>query len=286
MVAGCAVSSGALSCGPASKASIASAGSHALLIKTFTSSTDSPISPRYASASVISRNCVKTSIRSWRDAISAARSASARNLPEAAGANLLLTHHPMMFSARKRMTEMDTEGRLLCRMIRGRMGLIAAHTNWDRAPGGINDTLAAALGLTGVTGEGFLRAGDLPEALTAGELSALVSERLKTPVRPMAQWPAERRARRVAVCGGAGSELWEEALALGAEVFVVGEMKHHHALLAADAGMLALEAGHFATEEPGIFALADALQKALNAVQCSIPFTRSEAGGYACPGAR
>ena len=205
---------------------------------------------------------------------------------EAAGANLLLTHHPMMFSARKRMTEMDTEGRLLCRMIRGRMGLIAAHTNWDRAPGGINDTLAAALGLTGVTGEGFLRAGDLPEALTAGELSALVSERLKTPVRPMAQWPAERRARRVAVCGGAGSELWEEALALGAEVFVVGEMKHHHALLAADAGMLALEAGHFATEEPGIFALADALQKALNAVQCSIPFTRSEAGGYACPGAR
>ena len=202
---------------------------------------------------------------------------------EAAGANLLLTHHPMMFSARKRMTEMDTEGRLLCRMIRGRMGLIAAHTNWDRAPGGISDALAAALGLTGVTGEGFLRVGELPEALTAEALTAWVSGRLRTPVRPMAQWPAARRAQRVAVCGGAGSELWEEARALGAEVFVTGEIRHHHALLAADAGMLCLEAGHFATEEPGIFALADALQKQLDAVQCKIPFTRSRAGGYACP---
>lgn len=202
---------------------------------------------------------------------------------EEAGANLLVTHHPMMFAARKRMTEDDTEGRLLARMIRARMGLIAAHTNLDAAPGGINDVLAARCGLTRVTGEGYLRLGLLPDGVTAGNLPAALAKALGTTVRVCGQLPPERPLRRMAVSSGAGSDGWEEAARKGAEVFLTGEMKHHHALALADAGILALEAGHFATEEPGIFALADALQKAADAVQWRVRITRSRCGGYALP---
>ena len=59
----------------------------------------------------------------------------------AAGANLIVTHHPLMFSARKRLTEADYEGHLLIRLIANGLSLIAAHTNLDQASGGMNDTL-------------------------------------------------------------------------------------------------------------------------------------------------
>lgn len=186
---------------------------------------------------------------------------------EAAGANLIVTHHPMMFGGRKTMTEDDPEGRLLCRMIRSRMALIAAHTNLDQAVGGINDVLAARCGLTNVTGEGYFRIGDLPAGTTAAALPALLAQRLNTTVRVMGQLPGERILRRMALSSGAGSDSWEQAVQEGSDVFLSGEMKHHHALALAGYGVLALEAGHFATEEPGIFALADALQKHLNEVQ-------------------
>ena len=59
------------------------------------------------------------------------------------GTDLIITHHPLMFSARKRLTDEDYEGRLLQRMIRNQISHIAAHTNLDKAPDGMNDTLAA-----------------------------------------------------------------------------------------------------------------------------------------------
>ena len=81
---------------------------------------------------------------------------------ERLGASLIVTHHPLMFHARKRMTEEDAEGRLLCRLIRGHRALLAAHTNLDRAAGGINDVLAEVCGLRDTVGEEFLRVGNLP----------------------------------------------------------------------------------------------------------------------------
>lgn len=200
---------------------------------------------------------------------------------ERLGANLIVTHHPLMFSARRRLTEEDYESRLICRMIRSRMALIAAHTNLDAAQGGINDTLARRLCLTDVHGEGYLRTGLLPEGMDAGTLVRHIAQALNTTVRVMGQCPGGKTIRRLAVSSGAGSDSWEEARAMGAEAFVSGECKHHHALAMAEAGMLCLECGHFATEEPGIFALADALQMRLNALQYTGYVSKSRLGGYA-----
>lgn len=200
---------------------------------------------------------------------------------EAAGANLIVTHHPIMFSPVKRLVATDYETRLIFRMVRAGMALIAAHTNYDRAPGGMNDTLAARCGLTDIAGEGFIRAGNLPHPMTGHELTAHIAAALGAVVRPMGD--PEKVYRRMALCSGGGSDFWAEGLALGADAFLTGEMKHHHALALADAGMLGLEAGHFATEMPGVFALADALQNAADAVQYDVCVSTSQAGAYAPP---
>ena len=200
---------------------------------------------------------------------------------EAVGANLIVTHHQIMFSPVKRLVATDYETRLIFRMIRAGMALIAAHTNFDRAPGGMNDTLAARCGLTQVTGEGFIRVGNLPHPMTGRELAAHIAASLDTVVRPMGD--AEKVYRRLALCSGGGSDFWTEGLALGADAFLTGEMKHHHALALADAGMLGLEAGHFATEQPGVLALAAALQNAVNAVEYPVCLSTSQACAYAPP---
>ena len=199
------------------------------------------------------------------------------------GCSVLVTHHPLMFSARKNMTETDYEGRLLCRLIRERIALIAVHTNLDRAPGGVNDALCRALNLRDVTGEGFLRVGSLPEGMTAGALPDYVRGCLGDAVRVIGRAADEQPVSRLGVCSGAGSEFWPEAAGLGAEVFLTGEMKHHHALALVDAGLLGLECGHYATEAPGIFALADALQTRLDTVQYTCLISRSDVGRYAPP---
>ena len=194
------------------------------------------------------------------------------------GANLIVTHHPMMFSPIKRLVETNHESRLLCRMIRAGISLIAAHTNLDQAVGGCNDVLAAAIGLKDVQGEGFVRVGTLPSPMTASDLAAQIGAALGDVVRVMGNPAAV--IEKVGMCSGSGSDEWQGAAALGAQAFLTGEVKHHIALEASDAGVVMLEAGHHATEAPGIFALANALQMSDLVVQCHVRVSVSRADAY------
>ena len=201
----------------------------------------------------------------------------------ARGANLIVTHHPLMFDPIRRVTDETYEGRLIRRLIREDLSLIACHTCLDRAEGGINDALAECCALLDVTGEGFVRVGTLPQPMPAGELKEYLAAALNTDVRLMGD--PEITVSRLGMCSGAGGSEWEEAAALGAEAFLSGEVKHHQALAMADAGIPCFECGHFATEQPGILALADALQSALNQVQYKLDIYKSVAGAYyrRCP---
>ena len=194
------------------------------------------------------------------------------------GVQLIVTHHPLMFSPRKNLTDSDYEGRLIRRLVREDISLIAAHTNLDQASGGINDVLAERCGLTGLAGEGFLRIGILPEPLTARRFAEDLSRRLDTVVRLMG--PDSAPVRRVALCSGGGSDEWAEAAAAGCDAFISGEIKHHNALALADSGIVALECGHFATEQPGIAALAASLQNNPDTVQSKVRIYVSEVSAY------
>lgn len=180
--------------------------------------------------------------------------AGALDTAKAVGADLLVTHHPVIFAPLKRLAADSIPYRLAHEGI----ALIAAHTNLDKAEGGVNDTLAERLGLTGVTvGEdGYTRIGTLPETLTARDFAAHVAAVLGTPVR----YAGEKPVSAVAVCGGGGGDFVAGCVGL-ADAYVTGEVKHHEWL--ENAGRINIvEAGHYATEVPVVDTLAGWLQEA------------------------
>ncbi|MDR3052084.1 MAG: Nif3-like dinuclear metal center hexameric protein [Oscillospiraceae bacterium] len=185
-----------------------------------------------------------------------------------AGAQLLLTHHPVLLAPRKDLRTDDPEGALLHRIIREDLCLAAMHTNWDAAAGGVNDALLAALGFDTAAADGMLRAADLPTPMPLTDLAARVERRLGDAVRCCAA--SDAPVSRLAVCGGAGGNLWPQAKALGADCLLVGECRYHHALDAVSMGLHVLEAGHWATEQPGALALAQGLQSRLHALQYDV----------------
>ena len=176
------------------------------------------------------------------------------------------------------MTDESFEGRLIQRMIREGLSLITCHTCLDKASGGINDALAERCALLDVRGKDFVRVGDLPQPMTAGELKEYLAVALNTDVRLMGD--VSLQISRLGLCSGAGGSEWIAARELGAEAFLSGEIKHHHALAMAEAGLPCFECGHFATEQPGIFALADALQNALDQVEYNLSIYKSQTGPY------
>ncbi|MBR5560785.1 MAG: Nif3-like dinuclear metal center hexameric protein [Clostridia bacterium] len=187
---------------------------------------------------------------------------------QALGAQMIVTHHPVMMDARRRMTDEDREGRLLLRLAECGMALVAAHTNFDAAPGGVNDTLMALMGAANITGEGCLRVGDLPEGTTFGRLCERAQQKLRGPVR--AYGAADQTVTRLGCCSGAGGGFFAEAKALGADCFITGEVKHHIALEAMDAGVCIMEAGHFETENPACEVMANALQNACDELKYNV----------------
>lgn len=184
------------------------------------------------------------------------------------GAQLLVTHHPLMFSPIQRLDEADPEAALLCGIVRAGLSMIAAHTNLDLAQGGVNDALARQVGWPVSEVEGFLRVGawDTPQRL--GSLQDGVAMALDDAV--LRYGGVDEQVTRFAICSGGGSSEVAHAVACGAQVFLTGEVKHDRALYARAMGMAVLAAGHRATEKCAADLLADHLQSALDAVQSKV----------------
>ena len=160
-------------------------------------------------------------------------------------------------------------------MVRNDIGLIAAHTNFDNAVPGVNDALAAKLGLKEVQAlENGMRLG-ISEEMTLGEFRAHAEKALGGPVRCYGE--ADKKISRIAVLGGAGEDYAVQALAAGADAYLTGEMAYHKGLDAHAAGICCLEAGHAATELPAISTLAEGLQIGPDGVKWNLKVLASEA---------
>ena len=167
-----------------------------------------------------------------------------------AGCDLLLTHHPIYFGEYEEQPA-DAPARLAAQ--KG-LAVLCAHTNLDAAPGGVNDCLAAKLGLTDVRPLGIP---EEPVPLArVGRLSAPDAEALALHAARclgtagVRFTPAAAPIDTVAVCGGSGGSYLEAAKEAGAQALVVGESKHHLRLLARTLGVALIECGHFCTEHP------------------------------------
>lgn len=181
------------------------------------------------------------------------------------GAELIITHHPFIFHALKRIDYTGPQGRALCRLAEKQISVIAAHTNWDKAPGGICDSLAAELDLSDiVSADDYVRVGNLPSPMSADQLAAFIQNRLF--MKPRCYADAKAVITRVGVSGGAYGEGYEAALAAGAQAYIVGEIAHHEIIDACARGMTVYDAGHYSTEMPGVKALYSCFtQQALSA---------------------
>lgn len=182
------------------------------------------------------------------------------------GAELIVTHHPLIFQPLKAVTEETALGRSVQLLCSAGISAINAHTNLDCAPGGVNDVLAARLGLSEVRvllpmgldarGRewGLLRAGLVtPQPLTA--FLSLVKARLGC--EGLRYVDGGLPVHRVAVGGGACASELMDAVQAGCDTFVTADVKYNQFWDAKDLGLNLIDAGHFYTENPVVGYLAE-----------------------------
>lgn len=168
------------------------------------------------------------------------------------GAQLIITHHPIIFHPLKHVTEND----LVYQLVRHDIAVISAHTNLDITAGGVNDVLAAAIGLQDCQGlemvdpaqEAWLgRIGKLSAPTDAVSFAKAVKAALNAVSVKFVD--GSRPIQTVALCSGSGADCLDAAIAQGADALLTSEVKHHEFLQAAEAGITLLDAGHFDTED-------------------------------------
>ncbi len=186
------------------------------------------------------------------------------------GAQLVVTHHPLLFRPVQTVSTETAKGRVIDRLIRSGIAHFAAHTNADKAVGGVNDALASALGLqrvrplvpdvdvlapghpqAGSTGMG--RIGELPSSMSLRDFAELASASLPGTVGGVrAAGDPGRQVRTVAVCGGAGDSELGAAGAAGADVYLTSDLRHHVVAehLARPGSAALVEVAHWSGEWP------------------------------------
>ena len=180
----------------------------------------------------------------------------------AAGADLLLTHHPLLLRGVTSIAEDSYKGALLSRLIRADCALLAAHTNADVVADGVSDVIATRLGLIdalpitsgAVPGTGIGRIGRLPKPTTLGHLAHTMLALLPATasgVRVAGDYAAP--ITTVALCGGAGDSLLRNPQVLAADVYITSDLRHHPAQEAREqalcvGGPALIDVSHWASE--------------------------------------
>lgn len=172
------------------------------------------------------------------------------------GADMMITHHPLIFSGMKRVVSEDFIGRRVISMIRNHISYYAMHTNFD------------ILGMADLSGdylelgerrilevtyqedgrrEGLGRTGLLPEKMSLSDCARFVKERFHLP-HVTVYGDENCQVRRAAICTGSGKSLMKEVLASGADVYITGDVDYHTAIDAVAQGVCIIDAGHYGTE--------------------------------------
>ena len=172
------------------------------------------------------------------------------------GADLIVTHHPLIFDPIKQINEKTTAGRCILELAESNIALYSAHTNLDSAKGGLNDIFAEKLGISGTkpieitytdengTDYGIGRVGAIEKEMTLSEFAAFVCKAFDLPSTNFVG-DGNAKVKTVAVCSGSGGSLLSD---VSADVYVTGDIKYSGARNAADAGQNLVIAGHYETE--------------------------------------
>lgn len=175
---------------------------------------------------------------------------------DALGCNLIVSHHPLIFHGLKRITGTDYVQRTVMKAIERGITVASMHTNIDNARGGVNHKIAEKIGLVDVrflnddaelVGHGSGVIGRLPEPMNAQTFISMLKSVFNADNAKCNQL-LRRTINSVALCGGAGAFLLDEAINAGADAFVTGEM-HYHEFFGHEQEIQIAVIGHYETEQ-------------------------------------
>lgn len=168
------------------------------------------------------------------------------------GIDLIITHHPFIFSSFKSIDLTTPFGKNLQKLIKHDITIYAMHTNYDIAPGGMNDTLAEKMGLANVKpfamiddAHGLGRIGELKSACDVDNLIKNLKRELHLTSVNFVQ-TNNSLIKRIAIIGGSGGKYIHEAKEIGADVLVTGDVTYHTAMDAKEIGLKMIDIAHYA----------------------------------------
>ena len=192
------------------------------------------------------------------------------------GAELIVTHHPLIFRPLPNVTDETSIGRGIMTLCRQGISAINAHTNLDCAEGGVNDVLAQKLGLDSVTviGHGnLLRCGEISQQPLEDFLSHVKGALGCQGLRYV---DGGKPVRKVAVGGGSCADGILDTLDAGCDTFVTADIKYNQFWDAKDLGINLIDAGHFHTENPVIPVVAAKIAEKFPEIQVKISETHAD----------
>jgi dinuclear metal center YbgI/SA1388 family protein len=175
----------------------------------------------------------------------------------ARGCNLVVSHHPLLFRGLKQISNLTDVQRTVMKAIKSSVAVISMHTNMDNARGGVNFKIAEKMGLSQVSfisprlaagvecGSGVI--GTTAQPLTASDFIQQVKQTFNVACA-MTNELLQRPIQRVAICGGAGDFLIDDALKAGADAFITGEM-HYHQYFGYEQRLQICVIGHYQSEQ-------------------------------------
>ena len=175
----------------------------------------------------------------------------------AKGCNLIVSHHPLLFRGLKTISDLNDVQRTTMRAIQQGIAVVSMHTNIDNAQGGVNFRIAEKLGLENVkffaskmvdgieAGSGVV--GELSEPQAADDFIIAVKKAFGVECA-MCNELLRRPIKRVAICGGAGDFLLDEAVKNQADAFITGEM-HYHQYFGYEQTIQICVIGHYQSEQ-------------------------------------
>lgn len=183
---------------------------------------------------------------------------SAINTAVNKGAQLIITHHPIIFNPLKQVLA----GSAVYEVIKSGISIISMHTNLDVGIGGVNDCLSSALTLNNVAKvaaeDGYLlNIGELTSPLYPDDLAVYIKGKLGGAVK---YFGADKEIKRVLLCSGSGGSYLAETLRHNCDALITADVKHNQFLDAERLGISLFDAGHFDTEDIVIEPLKELLQ--------------------------
>lgn len=173
------------------------------------------------------------------------------------GANLIVTHHPVIFDALKSVTD----GNILIPIIKNNISVISMHTNFDVGVGGVNDILCSLLPLKNVkkfkASDGYI----LNYAETDISDPDLLADKIKKVLGFSVRYVAGRPIKKLLVCSGSGGNFIGDAVSGGFDALITADVKHNHFIEAINSGISLFDAGHYATENICVKPLTELLKK-------------------------